>query len=95
MACLTASRGRTGGYFLTSCQRRLSVRELGRFQGFKHTDHQFQKTDMTRGEIGFAYGDSMSCNILERLLPRVLAAAKLCPHVVKKPWVDPNFDPYK
>ena len=78
--CLTASRGKVGGYYITNRRRMTTIQEMGRLQGFptKMTDTLLQR-GAKPSALGHAYGNAMSVNVLMRLIPRVAWAAGLIP----------------
>ena len=76
--CLTASRGKVGGYYISNQRRMTSIQEMGRLQGFptKLTDTLLQR-GAKPALLGHAYGNAMSVNVLMRIIPRVAWAAGL------------------
>lgn len=79
--CLTASRGKVGGYYITNRRRMTTIQEMGRLQGFptKMTDTLLQR-GAKPSALGHAFGNAMSVNVLMRLIPRVAWAAGLIPN---------------
>jgi DNA (cytosine-5)-methyltransferase 1 len=73
--CITCSRG--AGHWVTNRGRRLTKEEMMRLQGMDPT--QFTVA-VTEHQLGRQLGNTMSVNVLERLLVRVLPAAKLAQH---------------
>ena len=86
---LTHSRGRCGGWFLSSHNRRTCTEELMKFQGMV-PENVGKYKDLPKTEINAAVGNAMSANVLERLLPAVLFASGLSQEVPDK-WLDPAF----
>ncbi len=94
--CITATRGRQGGFYIMSQKRMTTLEELGRLQGFPTAAVSSMKAAADKGVVGHALGNAMSVNILLRILPRVLHAAGLIggcnppsdwlKHVKKKEW---------
>ena len=73
--CITKSRGRSG-YYILNKERRMSLHEIARLQGFRPSDIEpLAKHGKTF--LGAAIGNAMSVNVLERLLPRVCYSAGL------------------
>lgn len=72
--CITVSRG--AGHWVTSRGRRLSKEEMMRLQGMDPTTF---KVAVSETQLGKQLGNTMSVNVFERLLVRVLPAAKLAP----------------
>lgn len=81
--CITRSRGGTR-FFVAPYGRRLYVSELLRLQGLpvsilKHS----RKCGISDSKLGQMVGNAMSCNILERLLARILPVVGLLPPGVR------------
>lgn len=77
--CLTASRCRNAGFFLTKLKRPFSLTEIGRLQGFptctvKHISTKCPAPADSK-RIAHALGNAMSMNVLYRVLHRVVLAA--------------------
>jgi len=70
--CLLTARAR--GYWITSRGRRMLPVEMMRFQGMNPTKFNVAINDL---HLGAQLGNTMSVNVLERLLVRVLPAAGL------------------
>jgi len=70
--CITASRG--AGHWVTNRGRRLLKSEMMRLQGMNPTTF---KVAVCEGALGAQLGNTMSVNVLERLLVQVLTASKL------------------
>ena len=94
MMCLTKARGTTG-YFVTSRGRRLAVSEMLRFQGFRPETVGWQAAKLGRTVVGQACGNAMSCNSLERVLPRLAYCAGLVQCKPRDKWEDPTFNPFQ
>ena len=90
---LTASRGKSGGFFCTALRRRLTPEECLRFQGFKMTRKTWEKHGLTACEMGGAAGNAMSVNVVQRILVNLLRATDLC-RDVEDPWVNQNHNPF-
>jgi DNA (cytosine-5)-methyltransferase 1 len=73
--CITVGRG--GGHWVTNRGRRTSKEEMMRLQGMNPTTF---KVAVTEAQLGKQLGNTMSVNVLERLLCKVLPAAKLVRH---------------
>eukprot|EP00439_Symbiodinium_sp_Y106_P059280 s5680_g8.t1 len=87
---LTASRGKSGGFFCTALRRRLTPEECLRFQGFKMTRKTWEKHGLTACEMGGAAGNAMSVNVVQRILVNLLRATDLC-RDVEDPLEDAIF----
>jgi DNA (cytosine-5)-methyltransferase 1 len=70
--CMTCRRG--AGHWVTNRGRRLTKEEMMRFQGMDPTQFVVAVPD---GPLGVQLGNTMSVNVLERLLVRLLPAAGL------------------
>lgn len=70
--CITVARGQ--GHWVTNRGRRLMKEEIMRLQGMNPTTF---KVAVSAGQLGRQLGNTMSVNVLERLLFKVLPAAKL------------------
>lgn len=76
--CITATRAKQGGYYITNQKRMTRLHELGRLQGWP-TDYidKLIGSKVPKPMIAHALGNGMSVNVVYRLLPRVLRAAGL------------------
>ena len=72
--CLTYSRYK--GHWITNRGRRLTLTERMRLMGMMTPDAGF-KVVVSETQLGKQIGNAMSCNVLERLLVRLLPAAGL------------------
>merc|ERR1719330_1914310 len=72
--CITC--GRANGHWITNRGRRLSKPEMMRLQGMEPEGF---KVVVSQGQWGKQIGNAMSCNVLERILVRLLPAAGLHP----------------
>jgi site-specific DNA-cytosine methylase len=70
--CITCSRGK--GHWVTNRGRRLTKEEMFRLQGMDSTQFKVVVSDT---QLGKQLGNTMSVNVFERLLTKVLPAAKL------------------
>ena len=99
--CLIRTRCKQKGYYLPKQRRLLDGVECARFQGVpaelyrRMLSNVMRKTNHTTEEgaekqIMGALGDSMSVNVLMRILPRALKAASLWPASLKfkDPWAE-------
>lgn len=75
MPCMTCSRSK--GHWISNRGRRVNKTEMMRIQGINPATF---KVDVTEPQLGKQIGNAMSVNVLERLLVRILPAAKLAPH---------------
>ena len=83
---ITCARGITGGYYVSSLQRKLTSFEMARLQGFPKTPMNKYIRRCTPTCINGAIGNAMSCNILERIIPRALWASGLLADLPTDPW---------
>ncbi len=85
--CITASRGLQGGYYISNQSRMTSVAELGRLQGMptRWLQHCLC-SDVDRRRLGGAVGNSMSVNVLSRIVPRALYCAGVLPQLAEDNW---------
>jgi len=82
--CLTAARGRSKGFYITNLARSLDNTDMCILQGMRPS-RLVWKDIIPEGSFGHMIGNSMSVNILERLLPKVLHAAGLIEALPKDP----------
>merc|ERR1712079_149102 len=73
--CITCSRG--SGHWVTSRKRRLTKAEMMRLQGIEPENFKVVVSDT---QLGKQIGNSMSVNVLERVLLRALPAGGLVGH---------------
>ena len=105
--CLTRGRCLQKGYYLPKQLRRLTGVECARLQGvpsqvygamvdFMQRKSKHSTAEAAEKQVMGALGDSMSINVLMRLLPLALSAVSLWPKTVKMkdPWskVSPGKD---
>lgn len=81
--CLTAARCRTGGHYLTSKRRLMTIREMARLQGTP--PHRFAGKELHPTDLAKALGNAMSVNVLTRLFAAALYAAGLVSKKLKVP----------
>ena len=94
--CLTRSRARTGGFYLTTHKRRMCTEEMSRLQGMSPSDLPWQRAGLSRTMFNGGLGNGMSVNVLHRLLPRVLQAAGLIEAADwTDKWMHPGYNPTK
>lgn len=72
--CMT--RSRSGGHWITSRGRRMTIREMMALQGM---DLETFNQVVTDRQLGCQIGNAMSQNVVERILLRLLPAAGLVP----------------
>ncbi|MFM6334018.1 MAG: DNA cytosine methyltransferase [Dolichospermum sp.] len=77
--CITASRSKVGGFYVTTLKRMTYYQELGGLQGFpmKKLRKLLTCHHVKQNTTGHAIGNAISVNVLMRLLPRILVAAGL------------------
>ena len=72
MPCLTASRGASGGPWISCLRRKLTIIELMKAQGFDPQELEWQE-HLTEAQLGMALGNAMSQCTLQALLAAILA----------------------
>ena len=81
--CLTASRAREGGFWVTNLGRFLTLSEMFRLQGINPAGLQLD--GIPRGRVGDMIGNAFTQTIFERLFIEVLPAADLVPaHALRR-----------
>ncbi len=93
--CLTHARGQSGGYWITTHKRKMTVEEMMGFQGIQPTTVPWQRLGISKTRMGAAVGNAMSVNVLERLLPRVCYAAGIIDHLPEDKWMDRTYNPMR
>jgi site-specific DNA-cytosine methylase len=78
--CLTASRCRTGGFYLTKFQRSMTVREICRLQGIPDDRFRFWEAGVKQSNFLYAVGNAMTSTTLARVLAHVLRHAGMLQH---------------
>ena len=72
--CLTATRGKSGGYFVTCLGRKFTVHEMMRLQGI--SEPEALVVNISKPRIGHLIGNAFTQSMFERLfialLPRLL-----------------------
>ena len=81
LPCLTRSRYR--GHWLSNLQRRTTLQEMMRFQGIK--PGSFQQT-CSDPEMGRLLGNSMSLNVVERILHKLFITVGILPKYKLDRW---------
>ena len=81
--CLTCSR--SSGHWVTSRGRRLLKTEMMRLQGMNPSKF---RVVVSQAQLGKQLGNTMSVNVLERLLVRLLPAAGLAAPGLRDRWED-------
>ncbi len=71
LPCLTASRGRSGGHFVTRPGRMLTVQEMLLAQGMDPKSVQWRGI-LSKAGIGHAIGNAMTQTVVEELLAQLL-----------------------
>ena len=89
--CITASRGRAGGFYITKQKRRQDTDEMMMFQGIPPGRLDWKSAGLSRGTIGHAIGNACAVNVLERLIPRVLFSAGLIRTLPVDVWAAQGF----
>ena len=89
MMTLTRARGASGGFYLSTHRRRLDQIEMLEFQGIP--PHYFAKTNLSRCVLNAAIGNAMSCNVLERLIPKAVYATGMLKRPIADRWSIDGF----
>ena len=76
---ITAQRASCQDWWIADLGRRITVEELMVLQGFNPQKLQYKAAGVSVQRIGHMVGNAMSLNVLERLLPCVLACVGLHP----------------
>ena len=82
--CLTKSRAAYGGFYLWSRKRLFSLVELGRMQGTEL--RRLDCSMFTPRSLGAALGNAMTRSVLDRVIPRLLFAAKVIHTMPEDRW---------
>lgn len=77
MGCLTATRGSTGGPWISSRGRRTTINELFRAQGVDPSMVSHKEAGISDREMGRMLGNSMSVNVCARVIASALWSAGL------------------
>ena len=81
---ITATRAVSFAFWVADLGRRVTLDELMLLQGFDPAMFEGRKeAKVTDARLAHMVGNAMSCNVLERLLPRVLDSIGITPDVVK------------
>lgn len=81
---ITATRAVSFAFWVADLGRRVTLDELVMLQGFDPASFATRKdAKITDARLAHMVGNAMSCNVLERLLPRVLDSVGIVPDVVK------------
>lgn len=74
---LTATRGGSGGPWLSTRGRRLTINELMKLQGFRKEDIQMEAAKVTERQLGHMLGNAVSVNTIGCILQEALWSAGL------------------
>ena len=85
---LTASRASVFGFYLVDQGRQLDLRDCFLLQGISPNAYQYVEAGVSEQRVAHMLGNCMSCNVLERLLPLVLAMVDIFPSAPRRqdPW---------
>jgi len=70
--CLTATRCASGGHFITTRGRLMTMSEMCRLQGLPPNRINYGKAKVSHKKFAKAVGNMMSVNVLQRILPGLL-----------------------
>ena len=87
---ITRTRSRSGGWYLTSHQRRTCTEERVKLQGMV-PENVGPYESFPRRDIDAAIGNAMSANVLERLLPAVAYASGVLSNKPCDAWLREDF----
>ena len=85
MPCITASRGKTRMYHISTANSLMTLETIERVQGFPNNFYKPRECGVIESAYGMMLGNSVSINVFMRLLPRFLEAAGI---ISEKPKVD-------
>lgn len=74
---LTKSRGQSGGPWISSRGRRLTLKELMKIQGFADGDIPWEQAGLTACQVSAMLGDAVSINVLAPVIAAVLYSSGL------------------
>ncbi len=84
---ITACRAYKFGYWIVDLGKRATLRDFFLLQGIQPDTIPYAAAGVGERRVAHMLGTSMSCNVLERLLPRVLAMVKIFPSCPRRdPW---------
>lgn len=75
--CLTASRCRGGGFYMTKVNRMMTVPEMCRLQGIPVRRFDFEGAGVAQNKFLHAVGNAMTSTVLARVLAHALKAVNL------------------
>lgn len=99
MPCMTATRSSQRGWWCSVVGRQISLLELWQFQGveleaarqimqaLEEHARETKRKVVSQAQIGHMLGNTMSLNVIERLLAKALPAAGLVAGRIVDPWV--------
>ena len=84
---ITAKRGSQCGWWIVNGGYQVALPHLFLLQGMSIEKFPYEKAKVSAARMGHMCGNAMSCNVLERLLPRVLAMVGIRPSTPRPdPW---------
>jgi len=87
--CMTITRSRAQGFWVTSRARRLTLDEMFRLQGMT-PGRIVPPPGVSERQVAQMIGNAMSQNVLERLFSSLLPAAGLVSRTLQDPWLVGN-----
>ena len=86
LPCLTAARGSSRGYWVSTRGRKISISELCRFQGLSPSAVKWDRHGISACRAGHMLGNTMSLNVIERIFARVLYSTGLVENKLPDRW---------
>ena len=74
---LTSARGSTGGPWISTKGRRLTIEELFKCQGFTPDAYKYREADVSERQMGLMFGNTMTLPVVGAVLEKALVAAGL------------------
>ena len=94
--CLTATRGRQGGYYVTTRKRRFSLNEMFRLQGIIPEDVPWNSVKgLSHQMMGHAIGNAFPVSVMCHLIPEALYAAGIIRSIPKNQFQEKKADYFK
>jgi DNA-cytosine methyltransferase len=92
MPCLTATRGQSKGFWVSSLGRRITTTDMMKIHAIPTGFYRPEECDVSDAAFGHQLGNTISINIMMRILPRALYAARLVHHLPKRDYWEKALD---